>query len=89
LSCPALGHGKKPHPSTASIVVLSAFRAGDVWLDLGATASKYLTGWSVSPSEFDDNGAPVRRLVDTAGLTADLGYMDLSRPVRRGPSTIH
>lgn len=44
-------------------------------LDLDAPVSRYLTRWKLPPSEFDNEGVTVRRLLShTAGLTDGLGY---------------
>lgn len=44
-------------------------------LDLDASVSTYLTRWELPPSEFDNDGVTVRRLLShTAGLTDGLGY---------------
>ena len=44
-------------------------------LDLDAPVSGYLTRWELPPSEFDNDGVTVRRLLShTAGLTDGLGY---------------
>jgi CubicO group peptidase (beta-lactamase class C family) len=44
-------------------------------LDLDAPVSRYLTRWSLPPSDFDNDGVTVRRLLShTAGLTDGLGY---------------
>lgn len=44
-------------------------------LDLDAPVSRYLTRWTLPPSEFDNDGVTVRRLLShTAGLTDGLGY---------------
>ncbi|WP_417450967.1 serine hydrolase domain-containing protein [Kordiimonas sp.] len=44
-------------------------------LDLDTPVSSYLTRWQLPPSEFDNNGVTVRRLLShTAGLTDGLGY---------------
>lgn len=44
-------------------------------IDLDAPVSRYLTRWQLPPSEFDNNGVTVRRLLShTAGLTDGLGY---------------
>jgi len=44
-------------------------------LDLDAPVSQYLTRWQLPPSEFDNNGVTVRRLLShTAGLIDGLGY---------------
>lgn len=44
-------------------------------LDLDAPASRYLTRWALPPSEFDNEGVTLRRLLShTAGLTDGLGY---------------
>lgn len=44
-------------------------------LELDAPVSQYLTRWTLPPSEFDNNGVTVRRLLShTAGLTDGLGY---------------
>lgn len=53
--------------------VMSLVQAGK--LDLDAPVSRYLTRWSLPPSEFDNDGVTVRRLLShTAGLTDGLGY---------------
>jgi CubicO group peptidase (beta-lactamase class C family) len=53
--------------------VMSLVQAGR--LDLDAPVSRYLTRWSLPPSEFDNDGVTVRRLLShTAGLTDGLGY---------------
>ena len=44
-------------------------------LDLDAPVSRYLTRWQLPPSEFDNDGVTVRRLLShTAGLTDGLGF---------------
>jgi CubicO group peptidase (beta-lactamase class C family) len=44
-------------------------------LELDAPVSRYLTRWRLPPSEFDNDGVTVRRLLShTAGLTDRLGY---------------
>ena len=44
-------------------------------LDLDVPVSKYLTRWQLPPSEFNNDGVTVRRLLShTAGLTDGLGY---------------
>lgn len=44
-------------------------------LDLDTPVSTYLTRWQLPPSEYDNSGVTVRRLLShTAGLTDDLGY---------------
>jgi CubicO group peptidase (beta-lactamase class C family) len=44
-------------------------------LELDAPVSRYLTRWRLPPSEFDNDGVTVRRLLShTAGLTDGLGY---------------
>ena len=44
-------------------------------IDLDAPVSRYLTRWRLPPSEFDDDGVTVRRLLaHTAGLTDGLGF---------------
>lgn len=44
-------------------------------LDLDTPVSQYLTRWQLPPSEFDNNGVTVRRLLShTAGLTDRLGH---------------
>ncbi|MFZ1805686.1 MAG: serine hydrolase domain-containing protein [Cyclobacteriaceae bacterium] len=44
-------------------------------LDLDAPVSTYLTRWKLPPSEFNNEGVTVRRLLShTAGLTDGLGY---------------
>lgn len=44
-------------------------------IDLDAPVSTYLTRWQLPPSEFDNRGVTVRRLLShTAGLTDGLGY---------------
>ena len=44
-------------------------------LELDAPVSRYLTRWQLPPSEFDNDGVTVRRLLShTAGLTDRLGY---------------
>lgn len=44
-------------------------------IELDAPVSRYLTRWSLPPSEFDTDGVTVRRLLShTAGLTDGLGY---------------
>lgn len=44
-------------------------------IDLDAPISQYLTRWTLPPSEFDNDGVTVRRLLShTAGLTDGLGY---------------
>jgi len=44
-------------------------------IDLDAPVSKYVTRWSLPPSEYDNDGVTVRRLLShTAGLTDGLGY---------------
>jgi CubicO group peptidase (beta-lactamase class C family) len=44
-------------------------------IDLDAPVSTYLTRWTLPPSEFDNEGVTVRRLLShTAGLTDGLGY---------------
>ncbi|WP_417462325.1 serine hydrolase domain-containing protein [Kordiimonas sp.] len=53
--------------------VLSLVDAG--LLDLDAPVSRYLTRWHLPPSDYDNSGVTVRRLLShTAGLTDDLGY---------------
>jgi len=45
-------------------------------IDLDAPISRYLKRWKLPPSQFDNNGATVRRvLAHAAGLTDDLGYL--------------
>lgn len=44
-------------------------------LDLDTPVHKYLTRWQLPPSQFDNDGVTVRRLLShTAGLTDGLGY---------------
>ncbi|ESP90588.1 serine hydrolase domain-containing protein [Pseudoalteromonas luteoviolacea] len=44
-------------------------------LDLDAPVSNYLTRWQLPPSEFDNDGVTVRRLLShTAGITDGLGH---------------
>jgi CubicO group peptidase (beta-lactamase class C family) len=44
-------------------------------IDLDAPVSKYVTRWKLPPSEYDNDGVTVRRLLShTAGLTDGLGY---------------
>jgi CubicO group peptidase (beta-lactamase class C family) len=44
-------------------------------IDLDAPVGEYLTRWQLPPSEFENNGVTVRRLLShTAGLTDGLGY---------------
>lgn len=44
-------------------------------LDLDAPVSRYLTRWTLPPTEFDNDKVTVRRLLShTAGLTDGLGY---------------
>ena len=44
-------------------------------LELDAPVSRYLTRWSLPPSEFGNDGVTIRRLLShTAGLTDGLGY---------------
>ncbi len=44
-------------------------------LDLDAPVTRYLTRWTIPPSEFDTGGVTIRRLLShTAGLTDGLGY---------------
>ncbi|MEM8893635.1 MAG: serine hydrolase domain-containing protein [Bacteroidota bacterium] len=44
-------------------------------LDLDAPVSAYLTRWQLPPSQFDNGGVTIRRLLShTAGLTDGLGY---------------
>ncbi|MBS0471167.1 MAG: beta-lactamase family protein [Proteobacteria bacterium] len=44
-------------------------------IDLDAPVSRYLKRWKLPPSQFDNNGATVRRvLAHIAGLTDGLGY---------------
>ncbi len=53
--------------------VMTLVEAGE--LDLDAPVSTYLTRWSLPPSDFDNDGVTVRRLLShTAGLTDGLGY---------------
>lgn len=54
-------------------------------LDLDAPVEKYLTRWHLPPSEFDNEGVTVRRLLShTAGLTDGLGYsgFDAMTPIQ-------
>jgi len=45
-------------------------------LELDVPVSRYLTRWHLPPSEFDNDGVTVRRLLShTAGLTDRLGYL--------------
>src|SRR4030095_9199635 len=47
---------------------------GAVTIGLDAPVSRYLTRWQLPPSEFDNDGVTVRRLLShTAGLTDGLG----------------
>jgi CubicO group peptidase (beta-lactamase class C family) len=44
-------------------------------LDLDSPVTKYLTRWQLPPSEFNNEGVTVRRLLShTAGITDELGY---------------
>ncbi|HXC55004.1 MAG TPA: serine hydrolase domain-containing protein [Rhizomicrobium sp.] len=44
-------------------------------IDLDAPVSRYLKRWTLPPSQFDNDGVTVRRLLShTAGLTDGLGY---------------
>ncbi len=44
-------------------------------IDLDAPVSRYLTRWSLPPSDFDNEEVTIRRLLShTAGLTDDLGF---------------
>lgn len=53
--------------------VMTLVEAGK--LDLDKPVSTYLTRWKLPPSQFDNNGVTVRRLLShTAGLTDGLGY---------------
>ncbi|MBP6014032.1 MAG: beta-lactamase family protein [Alphaproteobacteria bacterium] len=53
--------------------VMTLVEAGK--LDLDKPVSTYLTRWRLPPSQFDNNGVTVRRLLShTAGLTDGLGY---------------
>ena len=53
--------------------VMTLVESGKV--DLDAPVSRYLTRWQLPPSEFDNDGATVRRLLShTAGLTDGLGF---------------
>jgi len=53
--------------------VMTLVDAGKV--DLDAPVSRYLTRWRLPPSEFDNDGVTVRRLLShTAGLTDGLGF---------------
>src|SRR5215471_996031 len=55
-------------------------------LELDAPVSKYLTRWKLPPSEFDNDGVTVRRLLShTAGLTDGLGYLGFT-PGAQGQS---
>jgi CubicO group peptidase (beta-lactamase class C family) len=54
--------------------VMALVRQGRLELDV--PVSRYLTRWHLPPSEFDNNGVTVRRLLShTAGLTDRLGYL--------------
>jgi CubicO group peptidase (beta-lactamase class C family) len=54
--------------------IMSLVRQGR--LELDAPVSRYLTRWQLPPSEFDNDGVTVRRLLShTAGLTDGLGYL--------------
>jgi CubicO group peptidase (beta-lactamase class C family) len=45
-------------------------------LELDVPVSRYLTRWQLPPSQFDNDGVTVRRLLShTAGLTDGLGYL--------------
>jgi CubicO group peptidase (beta-lactamase class C family) len=47
----------------------------DARIDLDTPVREYLTRWQLPPSEFENNGVTVRRLLShTAGLTDGLGY---------------
>ena len=53
--------------------VMTLVESGKV--DLDAPVSRYLTRWQLPPSEFDNDGVTVRRLLShTAGLTDGLGF---------------
>ena len=53
--------------------VMTLVESGKVELD--APVSRYLTRWQLPPSEFDNDGVTVRRLLShTAGLTDGLGF---------------
>lgn len=63
--------------------VMTLVEAGK--LDLDAPVSKYLTRWKLPPSEFNNDGVTVRRLLShTAGLTDGLGYagFKLGEPIQ-------
>lgn len=58
-----------------AVGVMQLARAGS--LDLDAPVARYLTRWTLPPSEFDLNGVTTRRLLShTAGLTDGLGFGD-------------
>lgn len=61
--------------------------AEDGRIDLDAPVSRYLKRWKLPPSQFDNNGVTVRRLLShTAGLTDDLGFRGF--PPGQTPQTI-
>ena len=56
-----------------ALAVMTLVDAGKV--DLDAPVSRYLTRWRLPPSEYDNDGVTVRRLLShTAGLTDGLGF---------------